>query len=460
MLRLQQKQSLAHNPELSEIQSHSSEPRAGMPSHESSSTSEEAKPVNPEQELLTNWKPRFFTLWTGQAISLIGSKIVQFALVWWLTELTGSATVLATASIVALVPEILLLPIAGAYVDRWNRRIVMIVADALIALSSLCLAYLFWVDATQVWHVYAVLLVRAVGGSFHWPAMQTSTSLMVPQKHLTRVAGLNQTTNGALNIIGPPLGALLTQVLPLQSVMLVDVATALLAIVPLLFVSIPQPERGDAQVADKPSIWVDMRAGLRYIMRWPGLKILIGSAMIVKIALTPAFSLLPLLVSEHFQGGATQLSLLEAVTGVGIVAGGLILSVWGGFRKKIYTTMMGLAGVGVGFVVMGLTPEGSFWMALVSTFVVGLTIPLVDGPIMAILQTTVAPEIQGRVFTMMSSLLSITSPFSLALAGPISDRFGLRVWYVTAGLLCSAMVLMLFSVPAIVNIEDNASGVS
>ena len=428
--------------------------------HESSSPPEEAKAVNQEQEQLTNWKPRFFTLWTGQAISLIGSKVVQFALVWWLTKLTGSATVLATASIVALVPEILLLPIAGAYVDRWNRRIVMIVADALIALSSLGLAYLFWIDATQVWHVYAVMLVRAVGGSFHWPAMQTSTTLMVPRKHLTRVAGLNQTTNGALNIIGPPLGALLMEVLPLHGVMLVDVGTAMLAIVPLLFVSVPQPERRDAQVADRPSIWVDMRAGLRYILQWPGLKLLIASAMIVKIALTPAFSLLPLLVSEHFHGGATQLSLLEAVTGVGIVAGGLILSVWGGFRRRIYTTMMGLVGLGVGFVVMGVTPEGSFWMALASTFVVGLTIPLVDGPIMAILQATVAPEIQGRVFTMMGSLLSITSPFSLALAGPVSDRFGLRVWYVTAGVLCSVMVLTLFSVPAIVNIEDNASGVS
>jgi DHA3 family macrolide efflux protein-like MFS transporter len=410
----------------------------------------------------SDWKLSFFTIWTGQAFSLIGSRVVQFALVWWLTQLTGSATVLATATMVALIPEIFLGPIAGAYVDRWNRRIVMILADGLIALASLWLAYLFWMDATQVWHVYVIMLVRAVGGSFHWPAMQASTSLMVPQEHLARVAGLNQTLNGALNIVGAPLGALLMELLLLYGVMLVDVGTAMLAILPLFFVRVPQPKRDDigAKGAEEPTIWADMREGLRYIRGWPGLMALIGMAMIVKIALTPAFSLLPLLVSAHFNGGAAQLSLLEAVSGMGIVAGGLILSVWGGFRRKIHTTMMGVIVLGLGFVVLGLTPGSLFWMALASTFVVGLMIPLIDGPIMAILQGTVAPEIQGRVFTLMGSLLWITSPFGLAVAGPVSDWLGLQVWYVTAGVLCGAIGLAGLFTPAIVNIEENANGTS
>jgi len=405
----------------------------------------------------SHWKLLFFTIWTGQAFSLIGSRVVQFALVWWLTRLTGSATVLATATMVALIPEIFLGPIAGAYVDRWNRRIVMIVADGMIALASLWLAYLFWIDATQVWHVYVIMLVRAMGGSFHWPAMQASTSLMVPKEHLARVAGFNQTLNGAVNIIGPPLGALLMELLLLYGVMLVDVGTAILAILPLFFVHVPQPKRDDRD-AEKPPIWADMREGLRYIRGWAGLMALIGAAMIVKIALTPAFSLLPLLVSEHFNGSAAQLSLLEAVVGVGIVLGGLILSVWGGFRRKIYTTMMGMVILGLGFVVLGFTPGGLFWMALASIFVVGLTIPLIDGPIMAILQGTVAPEMQGRVFTLMGSLLWITSPFSLAVAGPVSDWLGLQVWYVTAGVLCGVTGLAGLFIPAIVNIEENANG--
>ena len=271
------------------------------------------------------------------------------------------------------------------------------------------------------------------------------------------MAGLNQTLNGALSIVGPPLGALLMEVLLLYGVMLVDVGTAMLAILPLFFVHVPQPKRDDMG-AEEPTIWTDMREGLRYIRGWPGLMALIGAAMIVKIALTPAFSLLPLLVSEHFNGDAAQLSLLEATIGVGIVMGGLILSVWGGFRRKIYTTMMGMVVLGLGFVVLGFTPRNLFLAALVSTFLVGLMIPLIDGPIMAILQGTVAPEMQGRVFTMMGSLLWITSPFSLAVAGPVSDWLGLQVWYITAGVLCGAAGLAGFFIPAIVNIEENANG--
>jgi DHA3 family macrolide efflux protein-like MFS transporter len=410
--------------------------------------------MNQKQQRRSDWKPSFFSIWTSQAFSLIGSRVVQFALVWWLTQLTGSATVLATASMVALIPEILLSPIAGAYVDRWNRRIVMILADGMTALASLWLAYLFWTDATQVWHVYVIMLVRAVGGAFHWPAMQASTSLMVPQEHLTRVAGLNQTMNGALNIIGPPLGALFLEVMALYGVMLVDVATAMLAILPLLFVYVPQPKRSDLG-EEEPTIWADMREGLRYILGWRGLMALIGAAMIVKIALTPAFALVPLLVKEHFHGGVAQFSLLEAVTGVGIVLGGLILTAWGGFRRKIHTSMLGMTVLGLSFLVLSLTPGGFFQMALASVFVVGLMIPLIDGPIMAILQGTVPPEMQGRVFTMMGSLLWITSPFGLAVAGPVSDWLGPQVWYATAGVLCGVTGLALFFVPVVANIEEN-----
>jgi DHA3 family macrolide efflux protein-like MFS transporter len=406
------------------------------------------------------WQIPFFSIWTGQAFSLVGSRVAQFALIWWLTKLTGSATVLATASMAALVPDIVLGPLAGAYVDRWNRRIVMIVADSLIALASLWLAFLFWTGAIEIWHVYVIMAVRSVGGAFHWPAMQASTSLMVPKKHLARVAGLNQAMKGALNIVGPPLGALLMELVPLHGVMMVDVGTAMLAVLPLLFVQVPQPRRKELEAGKtgKPSIWTDIRGGLAYIRNWRGLMVLIGFVLVVKIALTPAFSLLPLLVSKHFQGGAAQLSLMESVAGVGIIVGGLALSVWGGFRRKILTSMTGMVVLGLGFVLLGLTPSTLFWLALGSVFVIGLMLPMVDGPFMAIMQGTVAPEMQGRVFTIISSLLSISSPIGLAIAGPVSDALGLQVWYVTAGVLCAASGLAGFVVPSIVHIEENHGG--
>jgi DHA3 family macrolide efflux protein-like MFS transporter len=406
------------------------------------------------------WKAPFFTIWTGQACSLLGSKVAQFALIWWLTQITGSATVLAMASLVGLVPEIVLGPLAGAYVDRWNRRVVMIVADTSIALASLGLAYLFWVGSIQIWHVYLILFVRAVGGSFHWPAMQASTSLMVPKEQLTRVAGMNQTLHGLLNVFGAPLGALLMDLLPLYGVMLIDVGTAALAVAPLFFIAIPQVKRQDKVLEEtaKQSIWVDMRDGMRYMMSWPGLVILTAMAMAFKVILTPAFSLVPLLVKDHFGGDAAQLGLLEAVLGGGTVVGGLLLSVWGGFRKKVLTMACGAVGFSLTIAVWGIVPGDMFWVAVVSGACLGLTLPLVDGPLMAILQSTVAPEMQGRVFTLFGSLILITSPRGRAAAGPLSDWLGLQIWYVVAGVLTGGAALVLLFVPAARNIEENANG--
>jgi len=406
----------------------------------------------------SNWKTPFFTIWTGQQLSLVGSSAAQFALVWWLTMTTGSATVLTTATTVALIPQILLGPLAGAYIDRWNRRLAMMIADSFIALVSLWLAYLFWSGSMQVWHVYIVMLARSLGGVFHWPAMAASTTLMVPERHLTRIAGMNQTMNGLLTIVGPPLGALLLALIPLHGVMLVDVGTALFAVVPLLFIAIPQPVRSQANGSKKASIWVDMREGFRYLWGWSGAMALIGGALIFKVALTPAFSLLPLLVRKHFGGGAAQLSLLESVIGVGILLGGLILSAWGGFKRKVYTMLLGLIGVGVGILVLGLTPGHLFFIALGCMFFMGLMIPMTDGPMMAIFQSTVAPEMQGRVFALLGSLVSISSPLGLAIAGPVSDRFGIQVWFVVAGILCIAVGISAFFIPAILHIEENHTG--
>ena len=190
----------------------------------------------------TSMKP-FFTIWIGQIFSLLGSELVQFALVWWLTKTTGSATVLALAAMMAVLPRVLISPIAGALVDRWNRRVVMILADGLIALAVVVLAVLFALDEVQVWQVFALMFVRAAGAAFHWPAMQASTTLMVPEKHLSRIAGLNQALWGMASIAAPLLAALLLEVLPMQAILMIDVLTAVLAITPLFFIFVPQPQR-------------------------------------------------------------------------------------------------------------------------------------------------------------------------------------------------------------------------
>ncbi len=401
------------------------------------------------------WMAPFFTIWTGQQLSIVGSRAAQFALVWWLTLETGSATVLATASLVAMAPHILLGPFVGALVDRWNRRIVMVVADSFIALVGLWLAYLFWSGTMEIWHVYVVMLARAFGETFHSPAMAASTTLMVPAKHYTRISGLNQTIRGLLSFIGAPLGALLLSVMPLHGVMLVDVVTAAFAVAPLLFVMVPQPEKEQIDQIKMQSFLTNSRIGLRFVLHWPGMLVLLAGASIFKIVLQPAFNLSPLLIKDHFGGGAAQLSLIEASVGLGMLLGGLVLSVWGGFGKKIYTILVGLVGVGAGSLVLGLTPGNAFWLAVVSVFAIGFTISFADAPIAAIMQATVPPEMQGRVFGLLGSLFSLTTPIGLGMVALVGNTVEVSFWFRLGGILCLAVAAVSVFIPAFRGIEEH-----
>jgi DHA3 family macrolide efflux protein-like MFS transporter len=400
----------------------------------------------------------FFILWTGQAVSLLGSQLVQFALIWWLTQETGSATVLAVASLVGLLPRVVLGPFIGALVDRWNRKHIMLVADSLIALVTIVLAFLFLSGDVRIWHIYIIMFVRSVGGGFHGPAMTASTSLMVPKKHLTRIQGLNQTLNGGLNIISAPLGAILLDLMPIEGILGIDVITALFAIVPLFFIFIPQPEPSQVHVGKVSTVWQDVRVGFRYMMGWTGLMIIAMMAVVINMLFTPAFSLLPLLVKEHFGGGAIQLGAIESTFGIGVVLGGLLLGAWGGFKRRILTSMLGLMGTGLGVLMLGLLPPSLFTVASGAMFIVGMMIPLVNGPIMAVLQATVKPEMQGRVLTLLSSASSAMSPLGLSIAGPVADAVGVRVWYVAGGIACMLMGVIAFFIPAVMHIEDERTG--
>lgn len=408
------------------------------------------------------WAGRFFTFWAGQAFSLIGSSLVQFALVWWMTTTTGSATVLATASLLAVLPNIILAPFAGALVDRWNRRLVMIVADGTIAAATLVLVYLFATGQESLLAVYIILLVRAAGGVFHSPAESASISLMVPKEHLARIAGLNQTLQGGLNIIAPPVGALLIGILPMQGVLAIDIVTAIIAISILAFIHIPNPQPGVTESPDAPpsSFMDDLRGGFAYVRGWPGLMAVVLIAMAINFLVVPSGALIPLVVTQEYHGSAIQLGLVDSLFGIGIIAGGILLSAWGGFKRRILTSMMGIAGIGVGILIFGLLPSGLFYGALSGIFMMGFMQVLANGPLHAIMQATVAPQMQGRVFSLIGAGASAMQPLSLIVAGPVSDWLGVRTWYMIGGLSCVIMALTALFIPVIMNIEENHAPVA
>jgi DHA3 family macrolide efflux protein-like MFS transporter len=401
---------------------------------------------------MNSWKRRFFTIWAGQQASLFGSWIAQFGLVWWLTQETGSATVLATASLVAMLPRILIGPFAGTLVDRLPRRWLMVWVDLFVAALAFLLAFLFYTGAIEVWHIYVVMALRAVGGAFHWPAMAAATSLLVPEKHLTRIAGLNQTMQGLLSIVSPPLGALAVSTLPMHGVMGIDLVTFSFAVLPLLFLAIPEPARAEARRLTYVS---DLAAGFRYVWSWRGLFLLLCMAALLNGIAQPMGSLLPLLIKEHFGRGALELGWAESAWGIGVVAGGLFLSAWGGFRRKIHTILLGVVGMGLGFGLLGVLPGAWFYPALGLFFLAGFMNPLANSPFMALVQSTVEPGMQGRVFSLMSSLAQGMAPLSLLLAGPLADLFGVQFWYLVGGAGVMLLGLAAFTVPAIMRLEES-----
>jgi DHA3 family macrolide efflux protein-like MFS transporter len=400
----------------------------------------------------------FWVVFTGQAFSLLGSRLVQFTIVWWLTSTTGSASVLALASIMALLPQVLISPFAGALIDRWDRRKVMMAVDAVNALAVVVLALLYAQGSVEFWHIYALMFIRATGGAFQWPAMQASTSLMVPKDKLSKIAGLNQALQGLAAIVAPPLGALLLDVLPMQSILAIDVGTAALAIGVLMFVRIPVPKNGDPGKSSKgfSRVLGDMREGFRFLLGWKGLLIIMGIAMAFNLLIIPAMSLTPILITEHFTGGSREYALLEAAIGIGMVAGGLLLGAWGGFKSRVLTGFAGAIVMGVGVGIVGLAPSNLYTMALGGMALAGVMMPIVNGSIFALLQAKVPPEMQGRVFTLMMSGTAAMAPLGLSVAGPLAEVIGVRSWFLAGGVVIILMSVAAYFVPSVRNLEKES----
>jgi len=240
------------------------------------------------------WKITFFQFWFTQALSLIGSGLASFSVIWWITQTTGSSTILATLSLATLLPGILLGPMVGALIDQLNHKWVMIISDAVSALLALVLATLFWTNSVQLWHIFLINILRALAGAFQFPAVQSSTSLMVPKEHLTRVAGLNQALQGVTMIATPPLGALLLSLLPIPLILGIDVLTALLAIFLLIFILIPEPPVHQTITHIPATVWQDICAGFAFLRQWSALIDIMFIATLLNLVLMPAFTLVPI----------------------------------------------------------------------------------------------------------------------------------------------------------------------
>ncbi len=401
---------------------------------------------------MANWKKTFAIIWSGQAFSLLSSSIVQFAVVWWLTAKTGSAGVLAGALTVVILPQIIFGPFIGVWVDRWNRKTIMIAADSFIAFCSIVLGVLFYLDMVTLWHIYVLLIARSIGEAFHYPAMQASVPLLAPEDQLTRIAGINQGLWSIGHIAGPALGALLVTLSSMPVIMLIDVAGALIAVTSLSFVHIPRPPKTSEEHARGvlPELW----AAFKVVHANKGLFMLILMFVLCVFISLPVNALFPLMTFNHFGGGAIEMSAVEIACGIGMLVGSAVMGWWGGNSHQVTLVNLSYIVLGLSFFLSGLLPPDYFWWFVACVSLSGLAMPFLNSPITAIIQKQIEPGMLGRVFSLFDTLSLLPGPFGLMATGFIADQVGIAPAFAAGGFLIMLVGGISFFIPSLMRLNN------
>jgi len=333
---------------------------------------------------LQDWKKKFAFIWVGQTFSILTSSVAQFAFVLWIGLETGSAKVLAYATIAGLLPQILLGPFAGVFVDRWNKKLTMIASDSFVALCSGIIALLFYWDLLELWSIYVLLSLRSVGSAFHSPAMKSATPLLAPKDQLVKIAGVNEVIQSIALISGPALGAFLLLNYNMSVIMLLDVVGAFIACVALCFVKIPKTFNSKESAS---SIYSDMVEGGAIILKNKPMSWLLFSEIIARFFIFPVVAVTPLMTLNYYKGTAYQVSLVEILFGVGLLIGGGLLAFLNQRFRKISLVIMGYIILGIAVLICGSLSPSLFILFAILTSFQGIAVPLFDGSITALIQT-------------------------------------------------------------------------
>lgn len=395
----------------------------------------------------SNWKKTFGIIWVGQFMSTLTSSAVNFAIIIWLSLETGSAEVLAFAAIAGLLPQTLIGPFAGVYIDRWDRKLTMIIADGFIAICTLCMSVLFYLGYYELGFIYIILALRSIGSAFHNPAMQASVPLLAPKEELLRIAGINQTIHSVSNIAGPALGALMIGLMDIGKVLLLDIAGAIIAIMGLLLVKIPNPVKDIQEKASIDQVLRDIQIGIEAVTQNKGLSFLFLFSTLATFCVMPIAVLFPLFTLEHFGGGKFEMSIIEVAWGVGMLVGGGILGIFKpNINKVTLLNCMHLL-LGLELAYSGLLPTNGYIYFVILTTVGGLAAAIFSASFTTIVQEKIEPALLGRVFSMYFSLALLPSIIGLLGTGYIADHIGVNLAFVILGSIIALIGIVSFFVP-------------
>jgi MFS family permease len=392
-----------------------------------------------KEKLIQGEMKIFVVTWLGQVVSIIGSGLTSFALGVWVFERTGSPTLFAYIGLFAVLPRVIFSPIAGVIVDRFDRRKVIILADAGAGLSTLFVALMLYMGQLELWHIYLSSFASALCGTFQWPAYTAAVSQLVPQKQLGRANGMNQFGRAAAEIFSPLLAGVLMISIQLEGVILIDVATFLFAMLTLSLVRFPQVKTkasGDGLAAFKD----DLTFGWRYILTRKGLLNLLGFELVVNFIWGMVGALIVPMILGFTTSG--RLGAVITVAGMGMFTGSLIMTAWGGPKRRINGVVIFELLSGLCFMLMGLRP--AFWPVAVGAFGAHVTIAIVFGSNQALWQTKIEHEKQGRVFAVQQTIGRLASPLAYLLAGPLAEKI-FEPWMTAGGSLVGQVSQVLGS---------------
>ena len=385
---------------------------------------------------------RAFTfLWFGQIISLIGSAMTWFAFTLWAWEITGKASALATISFFAFLPTVLFSPIAGAFVDRWNRKLVMLLSDLATALGTLIVFLIYTFGDLQIWHIYTVSLLAGFFTAFQYPAYSAAVTTMLSKEDYARAEGMLGSARALSGILAPLFAAALFVRVGLSGIMLIDLATFLFAFTTLLMITIPQASQTETGLQSKGTLWQEIGFGFRYIKQKQRLYALTVLFMLAGIFLAIGATLMAPLILSRTQNNESALATVQSTGAVGGIVGGVLLSVWGGTKRRIHNVLLGGAGACLlGIVWLGLSPTLLLWA--IGSFFFAFFEPFVEGGNIAIWQTSVPADVQGRVFSVRHLLVQIPYLIGILISGYLAEAGTISITLIFAGIAGTIVFLM------------------
>ena len=386
-----------------------------------------------------NWLKNISLFLSSQTISLFGSSLVQYAIMWHITLTTESGLMMTLYILCGFIPTFILSPIAGVWADRFNRKFLIAAADGLIALATLILAILFLMGFESIWLLFVMAGVRAFGTGIQMPAVGAILPQIVPQDKLTKVNGINGSIQAIITFLSPMLSAALLSFATIEVIFFIDVVTATIAILTLFSIKIAVHEKATGN--QTTSYFSDFKQGLQFVLNHTFLKKYFLFLAVLFVLMAPAAFLSPLQVTRSFGDDLWRLSAIEIAFSIGMMAGGGIIAAWGGFKNRIFTMAFAGGIMGICTVSLGITPL--FWIYLVIMGVFGVSTPIFSTPGNVLLQEKISEDYLGRVFGIMGMISTSMMPIGMLIFGPIADLIKIEWLMIATGILMIVLAILM-----------------